>query len=145
MHPVLKKVRPHQGVDYAAPTGTPVSAIADGTVIFCGWNGGFGRLVTIKHNDTYTTMNAHLSRFAPGLKKGSVVKQGDLIGNVGASGMVTGPHLDFRLKKNGVFIDPIPELAKQKGKLLEAAEAQAFTQMVTRYRNQMTYQLANNQ
>ena len=145
MHPVLKKVRPHQGVDYAAPTGTPVSAIADGTVIFCGWNGGFGRLVTIKHNDTYTTMNAHLSRFAPGLKKGSVVKQGDLIGNVGASGMVTGPHLDFRLKKNGVFIDPIPELAKQKGKLLEAAEAQAFTQMVTRYRNQMTYQLANNE
>ncbi len=143
-HPIFKTVRPHQGVDYAAPSGTPVSSVADGTVVFCGWNGGFGKLVTVKHDETYTTMYAHLSRFAPGLKKGSVVKQGDLVGNVGATGTATGPHLDFRLKKNGVFIDPIPELAKQQGKLLEAAEAQAFTQVVTRYRNRMTFQLAND-
>ncbi len=144
LHPIFKKVRPHQGVDYAAPSGTPVSAVASGTVIFADWNGGYGRLITIKHDDTYTTMYAHLSRFAPGIKKGTVVKQGDLIGHVGATGTATGPHLDFRLKKNGVFIDPLPELAKQQGKLLEAAEAQAFTQVVTRYRNRMTYQLAND-
>ncbi len=144
-HPIYKVVRPHQGVDYAAPSGTPVISIADGTVIFCGWSGGYGRLVTIKHDDTYTTMYAHLSKFAPGLKKGSVVKQGQLIGNVGATGVATGPHLDFRIKKNGVFIDPLPELAKQQGRMLDdATDTAAFTKVVTRTRNRMTH-LLNSQ
>lgn len=142
-HPIFKTVRPHQGVDYAAPAGTPVSAVADGTVVFCGWSGGYGRLVTIKHNETYTTMYAHLSKFAPGLKKGSVVKQGDLIGNVGASGTATGPHLDFRLKKNNAFIDPIPELAKQQGKKIENKEdLQAFSTVVGQIRERVRQQAA---
>jgi murein DD-endopeptidase MepM/ murein hydrolase activator NlpD len=141
LHPIHKVVRPHQGVDYAAPSGTPVSAVADGTVVFCGWNGGYGRLVTIKHDETYTTMYAHLSKFAPGLKKGSAVRQGDLIGNVGATGTATGPHLDFRLKKNNTFIDPVPELAKQQGRRLESGEAQAFAQVVGRIQERMTQYL----
>ena len=144
MHPIHKVVRPHQGVDYAAPSGTPISSVADGTVVFAGWNGGYGRLVTIQHDSTYTTMYAHMSSFAPGIKKGSVVKQGDHIGNVGATGTATGPHLDFRLKKNGVFVDPIPELAKQQGKKLEASEYQAFTGVVTTIRERMTKQLEAN-
>ena len=142
-HPIYKTVRPHQGVDYAAPEGTPVSSVADGTVIYCDWARGYGKLVTIKHNETYTTMYAHLSKFAPGLKKGSVVKQGDLIGNVGATGVATGPHLDFRMKKNNVFIDPIQELAKQQGKKIEKTEdQQAFATRVGQIREQMRQQLA---
>lgn len=144
LHPIHKVVRPHQGVDYAAPTGTPVSSVADGTVIFCGWNGGYGRLVTIKHDATYTTMYAHLSRFGAGIKKGVKVKQGDLIGYVGASGTATGPHLDFRLKKNGTFIDPVPELAKQEGKPLADEDKVEFAKVVTAARNRLTRQLAQD-
>ncbi len=142
LHPIHKVVRPHQGVDYAAPSGTPVSSVADGTVIFCGWNGGYGRLVTIKHDETYTTMYAHLSRFGAGIKKGVKVKQGDLIGYVGASGTATGPHLDFRLKKNGAFIDPVPELAKQEGKPLADEDKVEFAKVVTAARNRLTRHLA---
>ncbi len=142
-HPIFKVVRPHQGVDYAAPAGTPISTVADGVVVFAGWNGGYGRLVTIKHSDTYTTMYAHMSKFASGLNKGSVVKQGDLIGYVGATGTATGPHLDFRLKKNGNFIDPIPELAKQEGKAIEMDQKE-FLAVVELLRKRMAEQLAAN-
>jgi murein DD-endopeptidase MepM/ murein hydrolase activator NlpD len=143
LHPIYKTVRPHQGVDYAAPSGTPVSAVADGQVIFADWNGGYGRLITIRHSETYTTMYAHLSKFAPGLTKGSIVKQGDLIGHVGATGAATGPHLDFRMKKNGTFIDPVTELAKQQGQKLESGEDwQAFAKVVEQIRARMTAQLA---
>ncbi|KXS56329.1 MAG: hypothetical protein AMR96_03290 [Candidatus Adiutrix intracellularis] len=129
-HPIYKVVRPHQGVDYTAPSGTPVSAVAAGKVVFADWNRGFGRLVTIHHNATYVTMYGHLSSFAPGIKAGALVQQGDLIGRVGATGTATGPHLDFRLKKNGVFIDPLPELGRQIGQKLEGAEFIAFTKIV---------------
>lgn len=142
MHPIHKVVRPHQGVDYAAPSGTPISTVADGTVIFAGWNGGYGRLVTIKHDETYTTMYAHMSRFAPGIAKGVKVKQGDLIGHVGATGTATGPHLDFRLKKNGTFIDPIPELAKQQGRKLESGDYIDLTKAIGDIRQRMSEQLA---
>ncbi|ROQ90726.1 M23 family metallopeptidase [Desulfosoma caldarium] len=101
LHPVLKIFRPHLGIDYAAPAGTPVSAIGDGKVIKMGWNGGFGRYVEIQHNGVYRTSYGHLSAFAKGLKKGARVKQGDVIGYVGSSGLATGPHLDFRFYKNG--------------------------------------------
>lgn len=142
LHPIHKVRRPHQGVDYAAPSGTPVSTVADGTVVFCGWNGGYGKLVTIKHNDTYTTMYAHLSKFAPGLAKGSTVKQGDLIGYVGATGTATGPHLDFRLKKHGNFIDPLPVLSEQKGQEMEPATKQEYIEKVlTPLRDEMTKKL----
>jgi len=142
LHPIHRVVRPHQGVDYAAPQGTPISTVADGTVIFADWNGGYGRLVTIKHDETYTTMYAHMSRFAPGIKKGVKVKQGDLIGFVGATGTATGPHLDFRLKKNGTFIDPVPELAKQQGRKLESGDFIDLTKVIGLTRERMKEQLA---
>lgn len=142
MHPIHKVVRPHQGVDYAAPSGTPISTVADGTVIFAGWNGGYGRLVTIKHDETYTTMYAHMSRFAPGIAKGVKVKQGDLIGHVGATGTATGPHLDFRLKKNGKFTDPLPELAAQQGRKLESGDYIDLTKAIGEIRQRMAEQLA---
>ncbi len=106
-HPVLKIHRPHHGVDYAAPKGTPIHSIGDGKVIFIGRKGGYGRRVEIKHNSVYTTGYAHMSRFAKGIKKGDFVKQGQLIGYVGMSGTATGPHLDFRVYKNGSPIDPL--------------------------------------
>jgi murein DD-endopeptidase MepM/ murein hydrolase activator NlpD len=130
-HPILKIVRPHLGVDYAAPSGTPVSAVADGEIKFVGRRGGFGLLVVLKHGEVYETMYGHLSRFAKGLKAGERVNRGDLIGYVGATGLATGPHLDFRLRKNGVYVDPLPELAKQEGQPLPAEERAAFSGEVT--------------
>ena len=108
MHPVYHVVRPHHGVDYAAPTGTPVQTIGDGTVIAKGWDTkGGGNYVKIKHNSTYTTTYMHLSKFGKGIAQGVKVKQGQVIGYVGSTGASTGPHLDFRLQKNGTYIDPL--------------------------------------
>lgn len=106
-HPVTGKVRAHTGVDYAAPTGTPVMSIGDGTVISKGWGGGGGNTVKIRHNSVYTTAYLHLSRYAAGLKVGDRVHQGDVIGYVGSTGVSTGPHLDFRVWKNGSPINPL--------------------------------------
>lgn len=106
-HPILKISRPHYGVDYAAPRGTPVVALGDGRVTELGWHGGYGRFIGIRHNSVYTTTYAHLSGYAKGLKKGSHVKQGELIGYVGSSGLSTGPHLDFRVYKNGTPTNPL--------------------------------------
>lgn len=108
MHPVYHVVRPHHGVDYAAPSGTPVQSIGDGTVIAKGWDKkGGGNYLKIKHNSTYTTTYMHLKGFAKGVTKGCKVKQGQTIGYVGSTGASTGPHLDFRLQKNGTYIDPL--------------------------------------
>ena len=108
MHPVYHVVRPHHGVDYAAPAGTPVQSIGDGTVIAKGWDKkGGGNYVKIKHNSTYTTTYMHLKGFAKGIAQGVKVKQGQTIGYVGSTGASTGPHLDFRLQKNGTYIDPL--------------------------------------
>lgn len=107
LHHVYKIRRPHHGVDYAAPTGTPVRAIGDGKVTKAAWSGGYGRRVVIKHNSTYTTGYAHLSRYEAGIKAGVFVKQGQVIGYVGMSGTATGPHLDFRFYKNGKAVDPL--------------------------------------
>ena len=107
MHPILRVYRPHLGVDYAAATGTPVVAIGDGTVDFAGWNGGFGRFVRIRHGSVYETSYGHFSRIAKGIQKNSRVKRGDVIGYVGSTGLATGPHLDFRVKRRGEFIDPL--------------------------------------
>ncbi len=106
-HPILKRYRAHHGVDYAAPTGTPVKTIGDGTVIFKGWTNGGGNTVKIKHNSVYTTSYMHLSRFAKGLEVGKHVSQGDEIAYVGSTGLSTGPHLDFRVYKNGEPINPL--------------------------------------
>lgn len=107
MHPILRRVRPHEGIDYAAPTGTPVWSVADGRVIYQGWNGGFGRLVKIRHNNGYVSFYGHLSRYAAELKVGSKVEQRQVIGYVGSTGLSTGPHLDYRLKIAGRFVDPL--------------------------------------
>ncbi len=108
MHPVLRIRRPHHGVDYAAPTGTPVMSIGDGTVIKRAYqaNGG-GNYLRIKHNSVYTTVYMHLSGFAKGIVQGARVNQGQVIGFVGSTGLSTGPHLDFRVFKNGTPIDPM--------------------------------------
>ena len=106
-HPVTGKVRPHTAVDYAAPTGTPVMAIGDGTVIKKGWGGGGGNMIKIRHNSVYTTAYLHLSRYASGLQVGQRVRQGEVIGYVGMTGTATGPHLDFRVWKNGTPINPL--------------------------------------
>ncbi|MFW6172121.1 MAG: peptidoglycan DD-metalloendopeptidase family protein [Elusimicrobiota bacterium] len=101
MHPVLKYVRPHLGIDYAAPAGTPVSSIGSGKVIYKGWRGGYGRTVEIRHNSVYTSQYGHLRSYARSIKRGTYVRQGQVIGYVGSSGLSTGPHLDFRIKKYG--------------------------------------------
>ncbi|MFH2094162.1 MAG: peptidoglycan DD-metalloendopeptidase family protein [Bacteroidota bacterium] len=105
-HPVLKIYRPHHGVDYAAPAGTPVHAIGDGVVSQMGYNGGAGNMVSIKHNSVYSTSYLHLSGYG-NIHTGEFVKQGDVIGYVGNSGLSTGPHLDFRFYKNGQAINPL--------------------------------------
>lgn len=108
MHPVLKIVRPHHGVDYAAPEGTPVMSIGDGVVEYARWDPkGGGNMVRIKHNSIYSTAYLHLQRFASGIRGGVRVKQGQVIGYVGSTGVSTGPHLDFRVYKNGVPINPL--------------------------------------
>lgn len=108
LHPVLRIRRPHHGVDYAAPSGTPVKSIGDGTVIARAYqaNGG-GNYLRIKHNSVYTTVYMHLSGFAKGVVQGARVKQGQVIGYVGATGLATGPHLDFRVFMNGSPVDPL--------------------------------------
>ena len=107
LHPVLKIRRPHHGVDYAAPTGTPVFAVADGTVTFAAYNGGAGNMVKIKHARGMETAYLHLSKYGPGIKAGKRVSQGDKIGEVGSTGTSTGPHLDYRVYVNGKAIDPL--------------------------------------
>ena len=106
-HPVYKIVRPHTGVDYAAPTGTPVVSIGDGVVIEKGYKGQAGNMVKIKHNSTYTTAYLHLSKYGKDIVPGKHVSQGQVIGYVGATGAATGPHLDFRVWKNGTPVDPL--------------------------------------
>lgn len=106
-HPVLKRYRAHHGVDYAAPTGTPVKSIGAGAVVGKGFQaGGGGNFLKIKHNSVYTTTYMHLSRFASGIQVGKTVQQGEVIGYVGSTGLSTGPHLDFRVHKNGQPVDP---------------------------------------
>lgn len=107
LHPVLKIRRPHHGVDYAAPVGTPVYSIGDGRIVSATYQGGEGRMVKVKHNGVYTTTYMHLSSFASGIQSGKYVTQGQLIGYVGSTGLSTGPHLDFRVFKNGTPIDPL--------------------------------------
>ncbi len=106
-HPVLKTNRPHLGVDYAAPTGTPIRAVGDGTISFSGWSGGGGNVLKLRHNSTYETAYKHLSRFAKGIRRGAKVQQGQIIGYVGSTGLSTGPHLHFEFYVNGRFVDPL--------------------------------------
>jgi N-acetylmuramoyl-L-alanine amidase len=127
-HPILGGYQPHLAVDYAAPPGTPIRAVGDGKVVFCGWNRGYGKQVTIKHGNGYTTYYGHLSRYARGIRKGKRVKQKQIIGYVGATGLATGPHLDYRISKNGKFLDPLkmksPAISSLRGEPLADFEAE---------------------
>ncbi len=106
-HPILKRVRPHLGVDYAAPQGTPVRAVADGSVEWARWKGAAGKMIRLRHKNGYTTEYLHLSRFAEGIRRGRQVTQGKVIGYVGSTGLSTGPHLDYRIKHFGNPINPL--------------------------------------
>jgi len=108
-HPILKRRMPHLGIDFAAPTGTPVRAVGDGVVTRRGWKNGNGNMVIIRHPNGYETMYNHLSRFGKNITVGRQVKQKDIIGYVGTTGLSTGPHLDYRMKKSGRFINPLKE------------------------------------
>ncbi len=130
LHPILGVRRPHQGVDYGAPYGTAVKVVASGVVDFVGTQGEAGRMVRVRHAGGYQTAYLHLSAFAQGLHVGSRVTQGDLIGRVGSSGLATGPHLDYRIIRNGTYVDPIAELKRMpKGDPIAADRLPAFARV----------------
>jgi murein DD-endopeptidase MepM/ murein hydrolase activator NlpD len=106
-HPILLTWTAHRGIDYAAPTGTRVRTTGDGTVSFAGWQGGYGNLIIVQHAGRFSTYYAHLSAFAPGIRKGARINQGDFIGLVGQTGMATGPHLHYEFHVNGVQQNPL--------------------------------------
>lgn len=106
-HPILNRIRAHRGVDYAAPPGTPIRATGYGVVAFAGNKGGYGNTLIVRHGGTYDTLYAHMSRFARGIRKGTRVNQGDIIGYVGLTGLATGPHLHYEFQVNGVHRNPL--------------------------------------
>lgn len=112
LHPVFRTYRAHLGVDYAAPVGAPVVAVSGGTVVSAGWSGGGGNMVRLRHASGFESYYLHLSAIGKGIRPAQHVEQGQLVGRVGATGTATGPHLDYRLKKNGVFVDPLAEHRK---------------------------------
>jgi murein DD-endopeptidase MepM/ murein hydrolase activator NlpD len=124
-HPVLRINRPHLGIDYAAPTGTPIRAIGDGTVTEAGYKGGNGNFVRIRHNKTHETGYLHMSRIGKGIRRGARVQQGQVIGYVGSTGLATGPHLCFRFWENGVQVNPA-RIATPPSDPLPPAERQQF-------------------
>ncbi len=107
LHPIWKRMRPHRGVDFAAPAGTPVHAIADGVVTFAGRNGEYGNQVAVDHATPWASSYSHLQRFARGIRLGAPVHKGQIIGYVGATGVATGPHLHFMMFKDGAYVDPL--------------------------------------
>lgn len=136
MHPILGYRRPHQGIDYAAPTGTPISTVADGTVSEIGSNKSQGKYVKVKHSNGYETIYNHMSKFAKISKKGAKIKQGQVIGYVGSTGYATGPHLDFRMKLNGSFINPL-KLKMLPAEPIATKEMPAFKAIIASYKSQL--------
>jgi murein DD-endopeptidase MepM/ murein hydrolase activator NlpD len=136
MHPILGTARAHLAVDYGAPSGTPVQAVANGTVTFAGWNGGYGRLVQIRHANGLTTGYAHLSRIAGGIRKGVVVKQGQLIGAVGQTGLATGPHLHYMMTRGGTPINPLSIKAEPPVPIAPAVKP-AFLEYIAPFQSQL--------
>ncbi len=132
MHPILHTVRPHTGIDYVAPAGTPVVAISGGTVISRSYGKGCGNMVKIKHNDTYTSAYLHLSKFGEGIAEGKSVKQGQIIGYVGTTGLSTGSHLDFRVWEKGEPIDPLKIRATSQNSI-DSADKDIYLSKVDAY------------
>ncbi|NLY13041.1 MAG: peptidoglycan DD-metalloendopeptidase family protein [Gammaproteobacteria bacterium] len=126
-HPILNKIRAHKGVDYAAPRGTPIKAAGDGRVTLAGRKGGYGNTVVIKHGQRYQTLYAHMQGFAKGIRPGSQVKQGQIIGYIGTTGLSTGPHLHYEFQVNGVHVDPLSQKLPISDPI-HASEKQRFAQ-----------------
>lgn len=135
-HPVTRRVQPHTGVDYAAPKGTPVVTIGDGVVTSAKYEGAGGNVVRIRHNSVYSTAYLHLSRYGSGIRAGKRVKQGDVIGYVGSTGRSTGPHLDFRVWKNGSPINPL-KMQSPPAEPLKQENMEAFRAVLAQYERQM--------
>ena len=135
-HPVTRKVRPHTGVDYAAPKGTPVMTIGDGTVTSIKYEGAGGKTIRIRHNSVYSTAYLHLSGYAKGLKVGQRVRQGQVIGYVGSTGRSTGPHLDFRVWKNGTPINPL-KMQSPPAEPIKSSSKDAFAAAHEKYKAQI--------
>ena len=132
-HPVLKKYRDHLGTDYAAPTGTPIMSVADGEVVEARWGRNNGRFVKIVHNNVYSTQYLHLSKFSKGLKKGKKIKQGEIIGYVGSTGLATGPHVCFRFWRNGRQVDPYKQNDLPEGDPILKKHFDSFSYVKEKY------------
>ena len=130
-HPILKRYRGHDGVDYAAPAGTKIYASGDGVVAMAKWNGGYGKYIKIRHNAEYSTGYAHMRAFAKGIRPGVRVKQGQVIGYVGNTGLSTGPHLHFEVMRNGRKVNPLTVKAAT-GENLKGAKLAAFKKVVAK-------------
>ncbi|MEB0080171.1 peptidoglycan DD-metalloendopeptidase family protein [Pseudomonas sp. CCI3.2] len=126
-HPILNKIRAHQGVDYAAPRGTPIKATGDGKVLLAGRKGGYGNTVILQHGETYRTLYGHMQGFAKGIQAGANVKQGQIIGYIGTTGLSTGPHLHYEFQVNGVHVDPLGQKLPMADPIAKA-EKQRFLQ-----------------
>ncbi|MFQ5736431.1 MAG: peptidoglycan DD-metalloendopeptidase family protein [Thermodesulfobacteriota bacterium] len=124
-HPILKKYRPHHGIDYAAPVGTPVESAGSGRVTFAGWKRGYGNFVTVRHNNGYSTSYGHFSRIARGIRRGVKVDQGDVIGYVGSTGISTGPHLHYEVRLHNRLINPL-RIKAVADKTVRKADGEAF-------------------
>ena len=127
-HPILNKIRAHKGVDYAAPSGTPIKSAGDGKVILAGRNGGYGNTVIIQHGQRYKTLYAHMQGFAKGVRNGSTVKQGQIIGYIGTTGLSTGPHLHYEFQVDGKHVDPLG-LKLPMADPIASSEKQRFKQL----------------
>lgn len=137
-HPILGVTRPHLGVDYAAPQGTPIKAAGHGRVSFAGTKGGYGKTVIIQHDNGYRTLYAHMKNINNGIRSGVSVKQGRIIGFVGSTGLSTGPHLHFGIYQNGRARNPLAHLKVPRPSLLKGKEKDEFLAIVQSYRGQIT-------
>lgn len=153
-HPVLNRIRAHKGTDYAASRGTPIKSIGDGKVIFAGRKGGYGNVVIIQHGSRYETRYAHLSKFHRKTRRGRKLKQGQIIGYVGSSGLATGPHLHFEFRVDGVHLNPLrvktpkakPIAKEYRGDFLQQAEQMvAWLNSYTPAKIELTSRLADEE
>lgn len=146
-HPILNKIRAHKGVDYAAPPGTPIKSAGNGTVIEAGRSGGYGNTVVVQHGKRYRTLYAHMQGFAKGVREGAAVKQGQIIGYIGTTGLSTGPHLHYEFQVDGQHVDPLsqklpmsnPIVANEKSRFLQLSRA-----VLARMDQEKSTQLASN-
>ncbi|MFJ7108336.1 OapA family protein [Pseudomonas sp. NPDC098740] len=146
-HPILNKIRAHKGVDYAAPRGTPIKAAGDGKVLLAGRRGGYGNTVIIQHGNTYRTLYGHMQGFAKGVQTGSSVKQGQVIGYIGTTGLSTGPHLHYEFQVNGVHVDPLGQKVAMADPISKAERARFLAQsqpLMARMDQEKSTQLASS-